>query len=408
MAALRSFACLALLTLAAAAGAEGRDGAGVATADQPGSPEGEPLAIEGQPESGGAMAPTAPEGGAVAPPPSGNGGAVAPPPGQLHTVQKGDTLWAITDRYLGTPWVWPSLWKENELIRNPHLIYPGDLIWITDQGIRKVTREEAEALLRAQQQRSGADVPASAGEPDAFSEDPFGELDGKDRDAESTVSWPGLHRASFVSEEELAAAAAVLGSHDEDYWASQGRKTIVSLGEGQTHVGDAFTVFRVRRKVHHPETGKPVGRFVEVLGKAEVTEVHPQSSFAKITTSYSEIESGDRVIPYEEPPVDFVSVTPEQPVSGVILAQQPYRQWSGDGDLVILDRGTEHGVKQGVELEVFRQGKEVIDPLTTSRVLVPDDVIGRLFVLRASPENSVALVLKARTEVQAGDRVRSY
>jgi hypothetical protein len=357
---LRSFACLALLTLSSTVAAEG---VGVA-------PNGQK--------------------------------------GQLHVVQKGDTLWDITARYLGTPWVWPSLWKENELIQNPHRIHPGDLIWITDQGIRKVTQAEAEALLR-EQAGSGSQVPpaAPAADAEAVALDPFSALDAQQKDAGTAVQWPGLHRASFVSAEELEGAASVLGSHDEDYWASQGRRSIVSLGEGQTHVGDAYTVFRVRRRVQHPVTGKLVGHFIEVLGKAEVTEVHPQSSFVKILTSYSEIEAGDRVIPYEEPPSSFVEVAPAQAVAGVILAQQPHRQWSGDGDLVILDRGTEHGVTQGVALEIFRPGKEVIDPLTTARVLVPDDVIGRAFVMRASPESSIALVQSARTEVHAGDRVRS-
>ncbi|HKC51066.1 MAG TPA: LysM peptidoglycan-binding domain-containing protein, partial [Myxococcota bacterium] len=52
--------------------------------------------------------------------------------GQIYKVQKGDTLWAISEKYLGTPWIWPSVWKENEpKLVNPHLIYPGDLIWIS-------------------------------------------------------------------------------------------------------------------------------------------------------------------------------------------------------------------------------------------------------------------------------------
>ena len=46
-----------------------------------------------------------------------------------YVVQPGDTLWKISGRYLYSPWQWGRLWGANRNeIRNPHLIYPGQVL----------------------------------------------------------------------------------------------------------------------------------------------------------------------------------------------------------------------------------------------------------------------------------------
>ena len=55
------------------------------------------------------------------PPPEQGQVQTAPPegPSQVHTVEKGDTLWDLSSKYLGSPWYWPKVWSYNPQIANP-------------------------------------------------------------------------------------------------------------------------------------------------------------------------------------------------------------------------------------------------------------------------------------------------
>jgi hypothetical protein len=336
--------------------------------------------------------------------------------GRIHEVKQGDTLWDITETYVGTPWAWPSIWKENEGIENPHLIYPGDLIWITEGEMRKLTPEEAARFMRAAELAGEQAAPPAAPavpvvptEPEEPKRsDPFAALDSGDSTVERWVDVKGVHRFGFVTPEEFTrGGGAVMGTHRANYWSSQEQRTIVSVGEGQGHVGDVYTLYRVRRRLLHPENGELLGYFVEVLGIGELSEVHEESSFMKITTAYAEIQPGDRIGPYAAQPERVREVFGGAPIDGQVVAYQPYRQRSGQGDFIILDQGEEAGVVAGRRFDIYRSGREVRDPLTLSRVMVPDDVIGEAFVIKASDKTSLALVTEATTDVVIGDRFRA-
>jgi hypothetical protein len=337
--------------------------------------------------------------------------------GQIYKVQKGDTLWAISQKYLGTPWIWPSVWKENEAkVANPHRIYPGELIWISAGSMRKLTPEEAARLAAAGQAAptAPAPTPETPAAPEAApaprvadESDPFASLDAADVTGEVKIDVPTLQGVSFVTASELKASGAVMGNHDENMWMAQGQRTIISVGEGQGHVGDAFTVFRVRRELHHPKTGEMLGYFVQVLGKAEITQLYPETSWAKIITSYAEIQPGDRVLPFVEEPQAITEVRSGETVHGQIVAFQPYRQRTGAGDFVVLDAGTKQGMVPGRRLVVFRPSREVRDPLTKELLMVPDDVIGDLFVVKAGDGTSLALVMKSERDLHVGDSFRN-
>jgi len=51
-----------------------------------------------------------------------------------YIIQKGDTLWDLSEEYLGDPFAWPDIWQVNPYIEDPHWIYPDDYLCIPGES----------------------------------------------------------------------------------------------------------------------------------------------------------------------------------------------------------------------------------------------------------------------------------
>lgn len=60
-----------------------------------------------------------------------NNTATAKPSGQNYTVKRGDCLWNIAKKYYGNGSKYTTIYNANRnKIKNPNLIYPGQVLWI--------------------------------------------------------------------------------------------------------------------------------------------------------------------------------------------------------------------------------------------------------------------------------------
>lgn len=323
--------------------------------------------------------------------------------GRIHVVVRGDTLWDISEAYLGTPWVWPSIWQDNADIPNPHVIYPGDHIWITPNEMRRVSPEEAAQLL--------GNVPAAA-EPElpvALEEETPAELPPAVPSApqeRGSVLVSAIENVGLITPTQLAAAASLVGRVPERILLSQEDQVYIGLGESDTEAGDQYSIFRTHEKVFDPDTGALLGYHVEMLGWLEVDETFPETSMATIRMSTGELELEDRLIPREQIPQEIAVQESPQGIEGKITFFPQKRVLLGTYDFVYLNRGSLDGLEVGSPLEVYLPGHTAEEVSRAERVDVPDRVIAKLLVVRAETEASVALVQSTKQELKLGDRFR--
>jgi len=322
--------------------------------------------------------------------------------GRIHVVRTGDTLWDVSNAYLGTPWVWPSIWQDNRNIENPHLIYPGDHIWITPWEMRKVTAQEAVALIAgepAAAQGPAQSMPAAT--PEAGSADPE-----RVPQEPATIRVSDRERIGLLSAETVDAAASIVANTSPRLMISQQDEVWIGLAGGETGPGEQFTVYRVADEVRDFESGRMLGYHVELLGWIEVLETREESSLAVVRRSASEMQVGDRLMPRRKPVGAIALRGKATDVEGRISFLPQNRTAMGTLDYVYLNRGTVDGLGVGSALEVYRKGFPAHDSVRDTQVRVSDRVVADLLVVRAEAEASVALVRRTDEELALGDFFR--
>ncbi len=311
--------------------------------------------------------------------------------GRVHTVTNDDTLWDISDAYLGTPWVWPSVWEDNDAIENPHLIYPGDRVWISPYSMRKVTEAEAEALI------SGVyEAPAAIEDPDLMAD--FG--------PRPTYRFTELETTGFVNVDALKGASSIVDSveHERTLF-SDHTEVLIGYGENDVAVGDQFEIFRTGDEVTDPDSEELVGYVIVQLGWLEVTEVHPDASRAIIRSSVREIERGDHILPRRIRTLDL-EIQPTPDVDGMVMHSPNRRLEVASNDVVYLNRGSNDGLAAGSPLEVYRPMAPARDSAQGTDKALPDEIVAKLVVLEAHADTAVAVISHTRREVARGDHFR--
>jgi hypothetical protein len=295
--------------------------------------------------------------------------------GFYYTVQKGDTLWDLSQKFSDSPWFWPEMWQENKQIANPHLIYPGERIRLfRRQGVRHY----AEKLP----------------EPDILQSVSF--------------YYSPIARVGFIRKVPVASHGTIYQVREPKVMISEDDIVYIRPDGGrELSVGQSYTVYRTLEPINNSETNEYIGIQHYLTGVVEIIERQPEYVIGKIIKSYRPIRIDDHLMPYRRR-LPRVNIQESQPgIEGRIICSEEHRVIMGDTIIVFIDKGRQDGIKPGQFYSLYYIEKHRDKSNPDAKEFTTSVTIGDLLVLHTEDTTATALITSADKVFEAGTLVRT-
>ena len=304
-----------------------------------------------------------------------------------HVVLPGDTLWGISGKFLKEPWRWPEIWRMNrDEIRNPHRIFPGDVIVLDRdaQGRPYLRLQSARVLPQVHSTTLAEGIPAIP----------------------PNVIRPFLSDPLIVEAHSLDSAAQIVATQQDRVFLGNGDLAYVANADPSKQ---DWQIYRNGKPLPDPETAEILGYEAFYLGTARQVQVGEPATF-EVVTMKQEIGRGDRLLPAIRPPlIAYVPHKPDFQVDGRVISVYGGVDAAGRGSIVSINRGVRDGIEIGHVLALERNRTVVERDGNDHKMMVPipPERIGLLFVFRTFQRLAYGLVVQAEATVDVNDFART-
>ncbi|MCL2103254.1 MAG: LysM peptidoglycan-binding domain-containing protein [Syntrophorhabdaceae bacterium] len=303
-----------------------------------------------------------------------------PPGGFVHTVVKGDTLWDLSAKHLGSPWKWKEIWELNRFLTNPHYIYPGIKIVIVPSGPR-----EAELVVDSAKQT-----------PSIFVDTPDGVY--------LNISPFRMICAGEFLREKPEGIGKIDGGKEPKEGFTTGDVVFLSLNMDIPE-GQLIAAYRVRGPVNVPGGKVRAGYIKHLIGILQVSRLEDGHLTAIVRDAFEEISRTD-LISDEIPGYYRIKIIPvDDDIRATVIASQSVSEALASGEYIFIDSGAIEGLEAG---NVFRVHMAVELEAGMGKVergtMMPE--VARAVVVRVDPEFATLYVHSSEKPFDVGSQVR--
>jgi len=301
--------------------------------------------------------------------------------GFYYTVQKGDTLWDLAQKFSDTPWQWPELWKENNQIANPHRIYPGE-------RIRLYRRRGAHGYGEDSQ---GGKKPVE---------------DGLVMTKMIDFQYAAIERIGFIRKEPVSSHGTI--------FKVEGQKEMISTGDlvyirpakdFSLEPGNKYTIYRTLKPINDRQTNKFIGIQHYLAGAVEITLKRPDFVLGRVVAGYRPVKVGDLLMPFHRRLPRIEMQDSPQGLQGQIIGAEEHTAMFGESTIAFIDKGEQEGVALGQLYWIYKQEKYRINPEDKYDVTLTPVLLGELLVLHTEKTTATVMITDSRQPIHAGDKV---
>lgn len=331
----------------------------------------------------------------------------------VHKVVEGETLWDLAGSYFQNSFSWPLIWEANQqIVADPHWIYPGQELVIPPQNVSEQviapdTTAAAEPVAQAEE---------VVYEPEPVEEIPVATVRktqaiGYVKKPISVVSELMAFEAGFISDELDKPTGHIIGSDRKDIEALMSNDPVyINLGSRDgAKPGDKHALYRVGQKVKHPQSGKNLGKIINIVGILEVTDIEEKTSRAKLIKTFDGISRKEAFRPYIQiiVPKDVSPLPVQKSNEGCIVAFKQANTSATEYKIAYIDKGLANGIMPGDVFEIFRSGTKASDPDRGGKNILPELIIGQLQVLSVRNNTAAAVITNSKVEdIVVGEKIR--
>ncbi len=299
--------------------------------------------------------------------------------GFYYTVQKGDTLWDLSQKFYSSEWDWPGLWELNDKIKNPHLIYPGERLKVFFRG--GLSLENRPTMKSKKEEKPVIVEPAK------------GTVKPVEGEIQLSFYYPLIDKVGFIKRNAISPAGKILRAENDN-------TDLISENDiiyVRAHDNGSLTL-NTQYQVYETSIIKNRGVRHSIKGIIQIEERKQDYYTAKVIETYTDLNPDDLIMEFLERDREFIVKKENDKINAKIICNDNDDAMFGLRQVIYMDLGQDSAIKKGQVYTIYKTvGKKEVefDQIPT----------GKLIVLHTEDISSTVLIFAANQEMHPGDPI---